>query len=94
MAVIALMMTIGAPAQFYIYCSDGNIIKVDSISLIAPEGAEESEPSVGIGVFSVGADKQVTFSKGNLQYHPANSEWRFAPSQLDYIGENNSHSNI
>ena len=35
MAVIALMMTISASAQFYIYCSDGNIIKVDSISMIA-----------------------------------------------------------
>ena len=36
MAVIALMMTISASAQFYIYCSDGNVIKVDSISMIAP----------------------------------------------------------
>ena len=37
MAVIALMMTISASAQFYIYCSDGNAIKVDSISMVAPE---------------------------------------------------------
>ena len=37
MAVIALMMTISASAQFYIYCSDGNVIKVDSISMIAPD---------------------------------------------------------
>ena len=37
MAVIALMMTISASAQFYIYCSDGNVIKVDSISMVAPE---------------------------------------------------------
>ena len=36
MAVIALMMTISASAQFYIYCSDGNVIKVDSISMVAP----------------------------------------------------------
>ena len=61
MAVIALMMTISASAQFYIYCSDGNVIKVDSISMVAPES------TAGIGVFSVSADKQVTFSKGNLQ---------------------------
>jgi hypothetical protein len=26
-----------------------------------------------------------------LQYHPANDEWRFAPSQLDYIGDANSN---
>ena len=91
MAVIALMMTISASAQFYIYCSDGNVIKVDSISMVAPEEPEQPDPSAGIGVFSVSADKQVTFSKGNLQYHPANDEWRFAESQLDYIGDANSN---
>ena len=37
MAVIAFMMTISASAQFYIYCSNGNVIKVDSISMIAPD---------------------------------------------------------
>ena len=88
MAVIALIMTISASAQFYIYCSDGNVIKVDSISMIAPE---QPDPSAGIGVFSVSADKQVTFSKGNLQYHPANNKWRFAENQTDYIGDANSN---
>jgi hypothetical protein len=91
MAVIALMMTISASAQFYIYCSDGNVIKVDSISMIAPEESEHPNPSAGIGVFSVSADKQVTFSKGNLQYHPANNKWRFAENQTDYIGDANSN---
>ena len=41
--------------------------------------------------FSISDTKQVTFSKGNLQYHPANDEWRFAPSQLDYIGDTNRY---
>ena len=41
--------------------------------------------------FSVSASKTVTFSPGNLQYHPANDEWRFAPSQTDYIGETNEN---
>jgi hypothetical protein len=41
--------------------------------------------------FSVSATKTVTFSPGNLQYHPANNEWRFAPSQLDYIGNDNAN---
>ena len=45
MAVIALMMTISASAQFYIYCSDGNVIKVDSISMVAPE--ENTDPYNG-----------------------------------------------
>ena len=40
--------------------------------------------------FSVSATKTVTFSPGNLQYHPANDEWRFAPSQLNYVGADNA----
>ena len=83
MAVIALMMTISASAQFYIYCSDGNVIKVDSISMVAPES------TAGIGVFSVSFDKQVTFSKGNLQYTQSTNTWSFAENQWDYIGTDN-----
>ena len=41
--------------------------------------------------FSVSATKTVTFSSGNLQYHPANDEWRFAPNQTDYVGEANAN---
>lgn len=41
--------------------------------------------------FSVSADKQVVFSAGNLQYHPANDEWRFAENQYDYIGAANGN---
>ena len=106
MAVIAMMMTISASAQFYIYCSDGNVIKVDSISMIAPadepdtpvepegpntptEPEEPTNPSAGIGVFSVSADKQVTFSKGNLQYTQSTNTWSFAENQYDYIGTDN-----
>ena len=43
------------------------------------------------GVFSVSSSKKVNFSYGNLQYHPANNKWRFAESQLDYIGAANSN---
>ena len=39
--------------------------------------------------FSVSESKQVYFAKGNLQYHPANDEWRFAENQTDYIGDAN-----
>ena len=97
MAVIAFMMTISASAQFYFYFSDGTVAKLDSISIVAPE------PSVSIGVFSVASNKQVSFSKGNLQYiatqgshRRANGTtgkgtWRFATNQWDYIGEDNSN---
>lgn len=42
-------------------------------------------------MFSVSPSKKVMFSPGNLQYHPANKKWRFAPSQLDYIGYANKN---
>ena len=96
MAVIALMMTISASAQFYIYFSDGTVAKVDSISMVAPADAEDptnpdnpSTPSQGIGVFSVSATKQVTFSPGNLQYTQSTNTWSFAENQYDYIGTDN-----
>ena len=89
MAVIALMMTISASAQFYIYCSDGNVIKVDSISMVAPEDSEQPNPSASIGVFSVSADKQVTFSQGNLQYTQSTDTWSFASTQWEVIGTDN-----
>ena len=99
MAVIALMMTISASAQFYIYFSDGIVAKVDSISMIAPgepeepdtptEPEEPTNPSAGIGVFSVSADKQVSFSKGNLQYTQSTDTWSFASAQWEMIGTDN-----
>ena len=85
MAVIALMMTISTSAQFYIYCSDGNVIKVDSISMVAPSYDE----TPGIGTFSVSADKQVTFSQGNLQYTQSTQTWSFASAQWEMIGTDN-----
>ena len=88
MAVIALMMTLSASAQFYIYCSDGNVIKVDSISMIAPTQGDDT-PSQGIGAFSVSADKQVTFSQGNLQYTQSTNTWSFASSQYEVLGTDN-----
>ena len=43
------------------------------------------------GVFSVGSDKKVYFSRGNLQYRASDGRWRFAEHQYDYIGEGNSN---
>lgn len=99
MAVIALMMTISASAQFYIYYSDGTVAKVDSISMVAPGGTntpdtpiepeEPTTPSTGIGVFSVAEGKTVTFSPGNLQYTQSTDTWSFAENQYDLIGAGN-----
>ena len=88
MAFIALMMTISASAQFYIYCKDGSVIVVDSISMIAPSQGND-KPSAGIGSFSVSATKQVTFSPGNLQYTQSTDTWSFASTQWEVIGTDN-----
>ena len=52
---------------------------------------EEVTCTIKYKYFSVSSSKQIVFSPGNLQYHPANKKWRFAPSQIDYIGEANSN---
>ncbi len=57
-----------------------------------PEQPEDPDSGSFVAkAFSVSATKTVTFSPGNLQYHPVNDEWRFAPSQLDYIGNDNAN---
>jgi len=43
------------------------------------------------GIFSVSETTQVYFSQGNLQYRASANIWRFAESQLDYIGSNNAN---
>ena len=84
-AVIALMMTISTSAQFYIYCKDGSVIVVDSISMIAPTYSA----TPGVGTFSVSETKQVTFSPGNLQYIQSTNTWSFANAQYEVIGTDN-----
>ena len=72
--------------------SKGSSVTFSSTStMLMPSQAVNGGSYKGIGSFSVGATKKITFSPGNLQYHPANDEWRFAESQLDYIGYANSN---
>ena len=61
----------------------------DTVYVETDCGGEDDTPSAGIGVFSVSADKQVTFSKGNLQYTQSTNTWSFAENQYDYIGTDN-----
>lgn len=64
----------------------------EEVSFMTVEEIVDNPPSNLVAMpFSVSANKQVYFSKGNLQYHPANNEWRFAESQLDYIGDANKN---
>ncbi len=97
LAVIALIMTIGvasAQENMYVWKTDGSYVtftvnEVDSIGFYMPENIGGA--TSGIGVFSVSATKQVTFSKGNLQYQASTNKWRFAELQYDYIGEANKN---
>ena len=81
--------------EMYIWQNGGKttfvVADVDSVTFSGSNLTNPTTPNGGIGVFSVSADKQVTFSKGNLQYHPANDEWRFAENQTDYIGDANGN---
>lgn len=47
---------------------------------VCPEGAIN-------GLFSVGPNEWVLFSKGNLQYQASTSQWQFAEHQYGIIGE-------
>ncbi|MBQ8957576.1 MAG: hypothetical protein IJ057_03585 [Bacteroidales bacterium] len=56
-----------------------------------PEPDPETPEGLTQGLFSVSATLQVRFSQGNLQYQASTGTWRFAESQLDYIGEGNAN---
>ena len=70
--------------------SKGSSVTFSSTSTMLMPSQAVSGGSQGAG-FSVSATKKVTFSPGNLQYHPANDEWRFAENQTDYIGAANAN---
>ena len=51
---------------------------------------EPADPNAPLaGVFSVAADKQVKFSKGNLQYTQSTNTWAFAANQYEMLGTAN-----
>ena len=43
------------------------------------------------GIFSVGENATVRFSRGNLQYQASTNTWKFAEHQYDYVGDDNSN---
>ena len=54
-----------------------------------PQDTTIYSPTEGIGVFSVGEGKTVTFSRGNLQYTQSTNTWSFAENQWGMIGTDN-----
>ena len=56
-----------------------------SVGLMAQTAPADSNAK-GKGLFSVGPQRQVRFSPGNLQYQPTTHLWRFAPQQNQVQG--------
>ena len=65
------------------------LIKVVHDTVYIETDCDDDTPSAGIGTFSVSVDKQVTFSKGNLQYTQSTNTWSFASAQWEVIGTDN-----
>ncbi len=67
------------------------LLNVICVMALVFAGCEPNGPALkkGIGVFSVGDGKTVTFSPGNLQYTQSTNTWSFAKNQWDYIGLSN-----
>ena len=67
---------------------------VDSLTFCTNTDDEPEDPEAPLaGVFSVSADKQVKFSKGNLQYTQSTDTWTFAAQQYDMLGYANEENN-
>ena len=80
----------------YVYANDNStkiktLSKGSSVTFSSTSTMLMPSQAVQGAGFSVSATKKVIFSPGNLQYHPANDEWRFAENQTDYIGNANSN---
>jgi len=67
-------------------CSFGRSVRLVKDTIV--EKPEYIQPPKRIGIFSVAADKQVSFSQGNLQYIQSTDTWQFANNQLKYMGYN------
>lgn len=63
------------------------IVEVHDTIYKCPEPADPNAPLAG--VFSVSADKQVKFSRGNLQYTQSTNTWAFAANQYEMLGTAN-----
>lgn len=77
----------GIPAEY-------PVSVVDSVTFLLSETPVEPDiPDPDLeplpGLFSVSADKQVQFSRGNLQYTQSTQTWSFAAQQYEVVGTDN-----
>ncbi len=76
----------------YTYRDPYNTCVIEELHLTiidTPTPPEPEIPTEGIGVFSIGEGKTVTFSRGNLQYTQSTNTWSFASAQWEMIGTDN-----
>ena len=83
--------TLAGGTQAYYVSFTSNDVSNDSDNRYYGQSVRPVYDTTNETCFSVSATKKVTFSPGNLQYHPANNKWRFAENQTDYIGDANSN---
>ena len=78
---------------YALYESEYHYGEDKTFTTLANGGGEEPTLPDGLtpGLFSVSETLKVRFSSGNLQYQASTGTWRFAESQLDYIGESNAN---
>lgn len=71
--------------------NDKPMKRIFSMCLILFALAEAGAADEGVlsGRFSIGADRQVYFSTGNLQYTQSTDTWEFATQQYEIIGTDN-----
>ncbi len=71
-----------------------NIDNVDSITFVEvtpPTAVQINDGELMAGAFHLSANRIIHFSRGNLQYHPKNKQWRFAENQFDCLLEDNKN---
>lgn len=82
-----------SPDTKYYYCAwvflNNMQYEFGSIKDFETEAHNSSNPSNTAKAFSVSDSKQVTFSKGNLQYTQSTDTWSFASTQWEVIGTDN-----
>ena len=79
-------------ALFVTGCSHDDDMDPDVVIQISPANDTLFPYSSGLlsGVFDVGDNVSVRFSRGNLQYKASTNEWRLALNQYDVIGQANA----
>jgi hypothetical protein len=90
---VALPPVSGGKVSFLAKDVDGNTYGYSKSGVTFEAGKYYQSTLKMMGAFSVGADKRVCFSQGNLQYN--GSKWQFAENQwgiLDYNGTYNTSS--